>query len=671
MWLKDRRAAAVCTLLLFALNLWMVRELLTTEYLAYMGSIEGARIAISRWILENWGDLSWFPLWYGGIPFQNTYPPLYHALVAALAGLGGITPALAYHMLSGIFYALGPVTLFWLALRLSGSWAYSLAASLFYSLISPAAFLIPSVRLDLVSVWHPRRMQSLVLYGEGPHVAALTLLPMALWLLQVAFEKRRAGWWILAGLGMASVVLTNWLAGVELGLAVLAWLLASQGISRWRQWLWVVLLGLCAYALVSPWLPPSTVRAFARSPEFQGGGYSSALSQHWRLLAAGLLGLGVMGWAFRRFKWPTILRFSALFLYPAALLTLSAGWSDLSSLPHRMRFNLMMEMGIALLVAFAAKTVLDRLSPRLRIATACTLLILGVYPALRHRQYARLHIRAAEVRKTIEYREAEWLDQHMKGGRVLVPGSVSFFLNVFRDTPQFAGGFDPGLINPVLPAIYYQIVTGEHAGRDEGHVAVFWLRAFGVDAVAMSGPRSAEFYKPFRNPNKFAGILPELVREGDDVIYQVPRRSRSLAHVIGRSDLPARPPADGLDLGPIWRYVAALENPALPEAQMSWRNRHSAVISARLEKDQILTVQISYHPGWRASVNGQPRRTFDDRLGQLAVEPQCQGPCSVEITYDGGREMTLARLASWSAILAGLGWILAEWRRARRTPRTA
>jgi hypothetical protein len=165
---------------LFLLNLWITHEFLTTEYLDHMGSIEGAYIAIARWASENWRDLTWFPLWYGGIPYQNTYPPLLHLLVAALADLTGLSPAFAYHAVTAVFYSLGPVTLFLLALRLSRSVACGFAAGLFYSLISPSTFLAPVVRHDAGGLWHARRLQALVEYGEGPHIAAMTLLPLAL-----------------------------------------------------------------------------------------------------------------------------------------------------------------------------------------------------------------------------------------------------------------------------------------------------------------------------------------------------------------------------------------------------------------------------------------------------------------------------------------------------------
>ena len=116
-WLK----AAAFPVLLLALNFYIAKDLFSLEYSQFMGSIEAAYISISRYMIENWRDLTWFPLWYGGIPFQNTYPPLLHAVVALAAVLFRISPAHAHHIVTAIFYCLGPVALYALALRLTGS----------------------------------------------------------------------------------------------------------------------------------------------------------------------------------------------------------------------------------------------------------------------------------------------------------------------------------------------------------------------------------------------------------------------------------------------------------------------------------------------------------------------------------------------------------------------
>jgi len=600
-------------LALLLLNLWIAGRLLAIEYLDQMGSIESTHITLARWVRENWHDLGWFPLWYGGIPWQNTYPPLLHLIVAAL---GAMSPAHAYHAVTAAFYCLGPVTLYWLALRLCGSRACSFAAGLFYSLVSTSAFLIPAVRRGGLGFSGPRRLQAMVQFGEGPHVAAMTLLPLAILLLSLALEKRRWFWWMAAALGMASVALTNWLGAVALAMGVTAWLLARrEGLLK------VAAVAALAYLIASPWIPPSTIRTIAANERFVSGPLAAPV-----LRIAIFLAAAVAAWVIWRCKAAAHIRFSLLFLLFTALPPLASAWGGVQLIPQADRYHLEMEMALALAGAFLVWEWL----PRRRLALACLLLLFSVYPALKCFKHAQWLIRPIQIERTIEYREAMWFDQHMQGRRVFAPGSVGFFLNVFTDTPQFAGGFDQGVINSLWPHAQYQILSGE-----EGAVAILWLKSFGVDGVAVCGPRSHEYYKPFHNPGKFDGLLTELWRDGDDVIYGLGRRSTSLAHVIQPADLAPRPPAGGLDVDPLRPYVAAMDNPAYPLAEMTWY-RHSGIITSRLEKGQILSVQMSFHPGWRASVNGQPRRTYRDNLGQLVIEPDCEGACTVEIRYTQG-----------------------------------
>ncbi len=621
-----RRLVLFLPLALLLFNLWLVRGLLGIDYLDQMGSIESTYIAIARWIGRNWGDLTWFPLWYGGIPFQNTYPPLAPFLTAVVAAVFSITPAHAYHVVTAVSYSLGPVTLYLLALRLCGSKAWSLAAGLIYTLTSTSTFLIPVVRHDAGGIWSLRRLQVFIRYGEGPHITALALLPLALLLLSLAFEKKRLLWWIAAAFGCSAVALTNWLGAAALAMAVAAWLLSCVEGIWWRNWLKAGGVAVLAYLVALPGIPPSTVRTIAAN-EKNVSGALSAVPLRIALVACGVLLVVVAGWAFRRFRTPRHTRFALLFLIPTASIPLLSAWFGVLLVPQPHRYHLEMEMALALAVAFLLGGL------KQRRAVASVLLLASVYPAVKAIKYANRLIRPVDIATTIEYQEAAWLDQNLKGGRVLAPGSVGFFLNVFTDTPQFAGGFDQGVVNPVFAGVHYQLLSGENAGQREGEVALLWLRAFGVDAVVVSGPKGRDYYRGFSNPHKFDGLLQELRRDGDDVIYGVPRRSASLAQVIRPADLPVRTPEHGLDVDPVRPYVEALENPAYPQARFAWRNNHSAIISADLDRDQILSVQISYDRGWQAFVNGQARRAYGDKLGQLVVAPRCDGPCEVEIQY--------------------------------------
>src|SRR5689334_1061988 len=182
---SDRRYAIACAGALFLLNVSIVHELFRVEYPPFMGSIGGAYIALARQLAAHW-DLSWWPLWYAGVPYQNTYPPVLHWITALTTRFAHVSPAHSYNFVTALVYCLGPVTLFWMTLRLSCAVRTSFAGSLIYSLFSPSTLLVVAARNDVGGVFQPRRLQALIEYGEGPHVTSMTLLPVAIVLLDLA-----------------------------------------------------------------------------------------------------------------------------------------------------------------------------------------------------------------------------------------------------------------------------------------------------------------------------------------------------------------------------------------------------------------------------------------------------------------------------------------------------
>lgn len=671
-----RLLTAACALILFAANLCICRELFVTEYTVHLGSIEAAYISLARYLLDNWRDLTWFPLWYGGVPYQNTYPPLLHLLVAALAALLRISPALAHHAAGAFFYCLGSVTLFWMAWRISGRRSASFAAAMIWSLVSPAGFLIYGVRKDMHGLLHARRLQTLVEYGEAPHVASMALLPLAV--LAWRWALRRGGLWrayVTAAL-LASVVLTNFIGGAALLFAVLSCLLSGLS-ERPRAWLHSAALGALAYLLAGPWIPPTTLLAIRTNSQKIGGDFTMR-PRHIFYAAA----VALAAWALRRLllRLPVspFLRFALLFTFFTASITLAAEWRGVYLIPQPHRYHLEMEMALSLALAFGAAEVLSRgavFRPRRASARLALVLPLALVPAAcaasqfrTYRRYAREIIRPIHMASTLEYQLARWFDRHMHGRRVMAQGSLSFWLNAFTDTPQLGGGFDQGIVNDLNRHVVYGLYANETAERG-GEIGVLWLKAYGVHAITVGGPGSREFHRPIRDPDKFRGLLPELWREGDDAVFGVPQRTGSLARVVPVGALPVRKPVNALDADPIRPYVAALEDPSLPEASFRWISRHEAAIEADVPAGHVLSVQISYHPGWRATINGSEAPVRKDNLGQIWIQPGFDGPLHINLVWDGGIEMRLLRWLRWCALLwLGISGVDAAWARRFAAP---
>jgi hypothetical protein len=617
----------VATLLF--VNYWITGKLFRLEYSAFMGSIEAAYISLSTQIIQQWPHFDWFPLWYGGIPFQNAYPPLLHFLVAGWAKVAGVSMALSHHMVTAATYCLGPVSLFVLARVLGAGRMPAWAAALVYSTVSFSAWLLPSVRTDVGGFWHGRRFQALLVYGEGPHVTAMTLLPLAIVALHFALRRR---WIWTAPLALAAVVLSNWLGGFALAAAVFCYLVA---FARDRHdWFRTVLIGVWAYALAMPWIPPTTLEAIKLNAQRIGGdfrfGWTNALG------LAALLVVAVL--AARWLKNPAV-KFGAAFTVLMAGVTLIWEWAHFALVPQPMRYHLEMELALCLLLAGLVPA---RAWALLAAAVLCA------YPAFTTRTWARSIIQPIEMTATSEYRVARWFDQHMPERRVMAPGSVSFWLNAFTATPQMAGGFDQGIVNQTQPGSHFQVLSGMGSGERKGPVAIGWLQMMGVDAVAVSQAGSTEVFKPFAHPTKFDGLLRELWREGGDVIYEVPRTSPSLARIVRADELP-RGPIINEDLKWAEAYLHAINDPARPQPLTEWLDRSHLRVRATVAPGELVSILVTYHPGWRSPVPLEK-----DQLGQILLRPSAAGDQTIDLTFDGGAEMTAARLACGFALVAML-----------------
>jgi hypothetical protein len=289
---------------------------------------------------------------------------------------------------------------------------------------------------------------------------------------------------------------------------------------------------------------------------------------------------------------------------------------------------------LALAIGWAAA----RVPRRVRVAVALFAGCMAVEQAVFLRSFTETATRPVDARAGIEYRLARWIEENAPPGRVMVPGSIAQWFNVFTDRWQLSGASYSTTPNWRQQEAMTRVLTC--GSPPEVGKAVLWLKAFGVQAATVCGRRSSEFWKG-NSSTKFDGLLPVLWRGEDTTVYRVPQRSASLAHVVPRADLDELP-----------RYVAALEDESLPIAGMQWHGNRSATIDAVVGEGQVISVQTGYHRGWRARANGRRCETWRDGLGFLAIAPGCRGPCRIELTYNGGWEYLLCRLLS---VLAAIG----------------
>jgi hypothetical protein len=329
-------------------------------------------------------------------------------------------------------------------------------------------------------------------------------------------------------------------------------------------------------------------------------------------------------------------------------------WLHLTIVPQSSRYQLELEMALCLLIGCVFAWTWRHLRAAGRIALIVIVAVAGVRQAIVFRHFASVLVRPIDITKTIEYKVVMWIDHNLPGQRTLISGDQEFIFNVYSDNPQMSAGHEPTAPNWMQRVAVFTIYTGMNAGDRDTEDSIFWLKAYGNQAIYVPGGASREHYHAVVNPHKFDGILPVLWHDEDDTIFGVPQRSRSMAHVIPRQAVVARQPIHGLDTEPARAYVAALDDATLPLADLRWQSPSHATIRTAMNGRQVISVQETWMPGWRARVAGRAVPVYGDKLGLIVIDPGCNGPCQVDLSFGITLEGWICRVVSAAVTLLAL-----------------
>jgi hypothetical protein len=583
------------------------------------------------------------------------YVPGLPYLTAALVWIArDVPPEYMYRLLSGALVCLGPATLFLMAVYFTRSRRWALAAALAYTFFSPLYGLVSQISNDRGIAQVPWRVQVWAKYGEGPHNAGLTLLPLALVLGWAAAAGRRYWQVLAAALLMAAVALTNFVAALALGLCCLLMLLCGTAEPDLRPRRLLAAAGL-AYLLACFWLTPSFLGTVAFNWPRDAFGFRFGLAQA-LLLGGMVLGILLISELLRR-RGDFYLRFVTLALFVFAWIPLSHYWFAVGMIPESRRYAPEFELFLMLALtewlrrASAARRLALR---RGALVAAAALVALGIPQAWRYSTRDRHKRYPVSAGHTIEYRIARWLADQKPAGRVFASGGLRFRLNSWFNIQQVGGGFETGLRNRGPLDLAYQIRTGISSEPGmEARDAVLELQAMGVQYVVVHGPKSREHYRDFARPREFEGLLPVAFQAEDDTVYSVP--FHSLAHLVTVAELP--PEFRGgraFDLEP---FVRAMQDPARPRLETAWLGPGTLELQGAVPAGMLVSVLVNHDPAWVAEQDGRRIGVERSRLGFVALRPEPGSFTRIRLSYAGTAEQrafaALSGLA-WLAALAGL-----------------
>jgi hypothetical protein len=432
-------------LIIFLVNLFVCGRLLHTRYLDQLSSIEGVFIALEKYIQGHWPAYDWFALWYGGMPFTRVYQPGLHYLVALLAAPGGFDTALVYHIVIAITYSLGGVTFYMLAKWLTRDTATAFVGGLLFSLFSPSVLFSKAIRVDAGGFWHARRLQALLVYGEGPNVTGLMLAMFALGMVHRAVTRKTPLATCLAAISMAIVPATSWPATTALMMALFCYLLAlcpkeiPGGVGRF------LIIGIGAFGFASPFAPPSTILGTFAQVNIMDDAPTPGPAR-WVAIAMTIFAMIALRACLALMKTRFHVRFPLMWFLFTGCIVITASAADIRMIPYPVRFHLAMEIPLLLATAIFAMWVVRRWRS-LQVPAIVVLVVFCCIQAYNYRRYAHSIIRPLDIEKTSEYQMGRWCDANMGGQRIFTRGTFGFWMNAFTSTPQVSGFFDQSLTN--------------------------------------------------------------------------------------------------------------------------------------------------------------------------------------------------------------------------------
>jgi hypothetical protein len=595
---RFKRTGLIDSLLLACLVCILIKPLFSLVYLDNWPSIESTFIADARMLLAHLPHPGWQPLWYCGTRTDYIYPPALRYGTVLISLIGRVAPARAYHLYTAIFYVLGIVAVYWLVRIGSRSRASALLASLATALLSPSFLLLRNIRRDS-GYWVPQRLHVLMAYGEGPHVAALAILPLALAAAWVALRSWRPAALAAAGVLCALIIANNFYGATALAIfyPILVW---SVWLGERRRGVWIrgAAIPLITCGLSAFWLTPSYLRVTLTDLKLVSppGTIGAQL-----ILLAVIVIYGFTSFRAGRGRpermWPVFVYGTAVVV---SVYVLGYFYFNLNISGNPARLVPELDLVLILACVEALRTAWKK--PGRRIP-ALVLVLVAFLPAVRYFRHAWSPFpKAAPLENVFQYKTTKWVADHLPGARVLPSGTVRYWFDVWADNAQPAGGADQGMLNQNIPDASWQILHGERAD-----LAVLWLQALGTDAVVVPGKTSPEPYHDYQAPEKFRGVLPVLYddRQGT-VIYSIPRVHPGLARVVDRAAMSATGKiSGGDDLAGLTKYASVVENPAQPAASNSWRGFDTADIEAKSGAGQEILFQETWDPAWHAYENGR------------------------------------------------------------------
>ena len=632
--------------LIFLIAAALIRPLFTAAYLDKWASIESSFIADARFLMAHWPHPQWQPLWYAGTRFDYVYPPALRYGTALISMLTGYLPVRAYHIYISWFYCIGIAGVYFLVRIATRSRGTAWLAGLATALMSPSFLFLTNMRND---AWQllPARLGVLAKYGEGPHMTALALIPIALAFTWLALDAWRPAAIALAALSSAIVVSNNFYGAISL-LVFFPILIWSFWITRLdpRIRIPAIAIPVLTYGLTAFWLVPSYFKVTAENLK-----YVSEHGTTWSIWLAVAVAIAfaiasdrlARGRADR--TWAVFTAGCTVFF---SLNVLGNYYFKFRISGEPLRLAPELDLVYILLGATILRWMWNRPGTALR-GTAGIIVLLSFATTAGYIRHAwHMFPLWPDYRDRIEYKVSEWAANNLPGARMMPSGSVRFWFDAWHDLPQLGGGSDQGLLNGETDQAQWEINL---APKPEA--SILWMQCLGVDATFVSDKNSQEMFKDTEYPQKYDGVLSVIFDDHQgNRIFRIPRRYPVLARMVDTERLNAtHKPRANDDVEYLQAYADVIEKGPDSPVTLAWQGTDAMSLHADVAPGQSILVQESYDPPWHAWSNGHALPIRKDALGFMVIDAP-PGHQDIYLAFITPLENQIGRFLTALSILA-------------------
>jgi len=695
---------------LFILGFWIFSPLIFAIASFLMSSVEPTVWVRSRFILENFPNLSWFPYWYLGYPFRFSGPPIFPYGLAILDKVTSIDFPTLDLLISGLALVLTPVGWFFFSLKLFGvSRSSSRSLSNATSILRPANRRGSDTRVRqladssrdnslkdkrlqiltslMVALWllvipsfgylFPQAQElgqkfgffswsavSFLAYGGGARILAIAILPWSL----LCFWQAIGDWnrknLIFAAALSALLFLTDGVTSLVFLVGVISLILACGLVEDvWPKVGRGLVIIILAFGLVAFWYTPSYLLHLASTPSISGMGLGAFVGQ---LIKIGVVAIPVFlaigSVKIKKTKENIPLFFAIFWLSIFLFLTLLYYFSDPDFLTEYSRFFGEIDIGLAILIGFFLLK-FRKVNALLPVGVAI-LLIVGILSTFWHR------LPKIEYQKTVEADIANWLSQNTVGERVYLSGSTAFWLNwFFPQVQQVRGGVDEASTNPFWAAASYQIREGE-----KGLMTALWLQALRTPYIVVHDKDSKEAYHDFSHPDKFGEFFTKKFdNQKGDQIFET--SNAEMARIVKKSSFAGlKGLKDGADYYGLNEYVVWLDYDRSRTPAVSWQSSSEVEVKVKgLKDDEGISLGITWDSGWNVKCQTHSTKCQveikKDPVGNIFIDPKVNGDVEIFLKHSPRIDNWLGYAISLLTVLILLFWSRTAPKLAKIVPR--